>query len=68
MKLHLDIDNQNLYNGCVIVEGHIKTQLADRKSKTQLRMLSTGRLIAVQWTLVVTGKHIDILMHACTHT
>ena len=62
MKLHIDIDNQNIYQGCVIVEGHIKTQSADRKSKTQSRMLSTGRPTAVQWTLVVTGKHIDILM------
>ena len=49
MKLHLDIVNQNIYKGCVIVwRTHwkcsclLRTQSADRKGKTQLRMLSTG--------------------------
>ena len=65
----------NIYKGCVIVEGHIESAAVYSEHNwliTRVRhncaCCQLGRPTALQWTLVVTGQHIDILMHACTHT
>ena len=69
MKLDLDIVKQNIYKGCVIVEGHIESAAVNSECNCLIARVrhncaccQLDQPPAVQWTLVVTSQHIDILM------